>query len=172
MQKENKILYQKAEEELEVLKSIEGHRYGKITSVDENEGTLWVDYENSQLKRSVLAVLANPFHTLAHLKEACIEGYLVKLEFIGNDPKQPVVKEIYMPLGAQIKIQEQADQQTVLHIKADKLILEGRDEVLIKSEETKAQYLGKKNRITEEADDIRSNAWVKNRITGGSVLIN
>ena len=172
MQKQHKLLYKDPETKTEVPRKITGHRYGKITSVDEQEGGIWVDYENSPFERSVPALLANPLHTLVRLKESCIHGYLVKFEFIDNDPEKPVIKEIYMPLDAQIKMEKLEDHQSVLHIKADKLILEGKDVVLIKSRGAKTEYLGEKGRISEEADNIRSNAWVKNRITGGSVLIN
>ncbi len=151
---------------------IEGFRYGKILEIDESSDTIWVDYADNPLKEQLPAKLASPFFSLDNLKEASLRPSLVQLEFMEGDPARPLVRDIHFSLSDQVREKRTEIIEKTVHVKADRIVLEGETEVVIKSGKVQSVYSAKDGKLVEEADDIRSTARLNNKIRGGSVLIN
>lgn len=153
-------------------KKITGFRYGKILDVDENSDTIFVDYAENPLKERLRAKLASPYLTLDDLKEATHRPAVVQLDFIEGDPSKPLVRDIYFSLADQVREKKEEIVEKTVHLKADRLILEGTTEVIIQSGGVRSVYKASEGKLTEEAEKIRSSANRSHRIQGGSVLIN
>lgn len=156
----------------ETYEEIEGFRYGKILEIDEATDTIWVDYADNPLKEQLPAKLASPFLTLDNLKEASLRPSLVQLEFIEGDPAKPLVRDVYFSLSDQAKEKKEEIIEKTVHLKADRIILEGESEVIIRSGNVSSIYKSDEGKLIEKADNIRSTARLNNRIQGGAVLIN
>ncbi len=151
---------------------IDGYRYGKILEIDETAGVLWVDYADNPLKEKLSAQLASPYLTLDNLREASVRPNIAQLEFVEGNPAKPLVRDIYFSLVDQAKEKRGEIVQKTIRLKADRIVLEGDSEVIIKSGNVKTVYKAVEGKLVEEADDIRSTARRNNKVQGGVVLIN
>ena len=151
---------------------ITGFRYGKILGIDEENDIIWVDYAENPLKERLPAKPGCPFLTLDNLKEASLRPNIAQLEFIEGDPGRPLVRDIYFSLADQAREKREEIIKKTVHLKADRIILEGKSEVIIKSGKVKSVYNAEDGKLVEEADDIRSSARINNRVQGGSIVIN
>lgn len=156
----------------ETNEKIEGFRYGKILEIDEATNTIWVDYADNPLKEQLPAKLASPYLTLDNLREASLRPSIVQLEFIEGDPAKPLVRDIYFSLADQAKEKREEIIEKTVHLKADRIILEGESEVIIKSGNVRSIYKSEEATLVEKADNIRSKARLNNKVQGGAVLIN
>lgn len=147
-------------------------RYGTLHGIDEAIGAIWVDYPDNPTNRPLRAGLACPFITLDDLKRARVSVCMVQLNFIENDPSRPLVRDIYFSFVDQVKQQPDETIEKTVHLQAERLILEGTQEVVIKSGKVTTVYKGESGQLIEEADSIRSTAKTRNRLQGGAVLIN
>lgn len=156
----------------ETYDKIEGFRYGKILDIDEDTDTIWVDYADNPLKEQLPAKLASPFLTIDNLREASQRPSIVQLEFIEGDPAKPLVRDIYFSLADQAKEKREKIIEKTVHLKADRIILEGESEVIIRSGNVSSIYKSKEGKLIEKATDIKSTAKRNSRLQGGAVLIN
>lgn len=151
---------------------LEGIRYGEIISVDEEQDRILVNHADNPLHRPLPAVLATSLIDASSLRESMSRISLVQLDFIEGDPTKPVIRDIFFSLVDQVKNSREVITEKTVLIEADRIILDGRTEVVIKSGEVTTVYQGKESRLTVEADHIRSTAKKKNLVQGGSILLN
>jgi hypothetical protein len=151
---------------------IKGYRYGKILEIDVETDTIWVDYPDNPFREHLPAKLANPYLTLDNLKEASLRPNIAQLKFIEGNPARPVIKDIYFSLADQAKEKRGDIIEKTVHLKADRIILEGEREIILQSGNVRTVYNGDTGKLTEKAEEIRSTARLNNKVQGGSVLIN
>ena len=109
---------------------------------------------------------------MKHLKQSSFIANRVQLDFKDGDLLQPVIRDLFFSINALAVSEESKVIEDTIHIKANRIILEGETEVIIKSGEVKTGYHGKRGELETEAENISSTARSKSRINGGSVVIN
>jgi hypothetical protein len=145
--------------------SIGSPRLGRIVKVVMDD--VYVDFSENPYGGPLPAKLGRPF-MLSDIKNA-IENILdVRLEFTDGRPDKPVVTDIYYS----ILDREKQRPVTDMHIVARKIVLEGTEEVVIKSGNASTTYSSRGGRLVEEATQIKSSAVVTNKIQGGSINLN
>ncbi len=156
----------------ETYESIRGFRYGKIIRVDPEFQMAWIDYPDNPLLELLPARIGNPSIKWDMLEQASQTKNMVQLHFQEGDPSKPIITDLFLSTVEKEKTQQTQSHEKVLHVKADRIILEGTTEVIIKSGEVMSRYNAEKGQLIEEADSIRSTAKKRQRIQGGAVLIN
>lgn len=147
-------------------------RLGWITKVDEKKDAIWINYQGNPLQVDLLALLGTPFLTLENLKDAESKNMSVEINFKNNDPQKPIIRDIYFSVAELNKKGQQAPKNKTLYIQADRIVLDGTTEVIIKSGDAKTVYQADGNKISDEADRIDSSAKGSNKIKGGIVKVN
>ena len=146
------------------------YQYGRIKHIDEQDDIIHVSLDKNE-GEIVPAKLANPCLSIEDLKLAIERASLVTVDFNTLDG-HAVVRDIYFSLTDEKKNEKSKGQGETLHIAADKVIIEGKQEVMIKCGESKTVYLARNNKIKHEADKIHSSAKEWNKVQGSSVAIN
>jgi hypothetical protein len=140
-------------------------RIGRIVRVE--NGEVLVDFDGNPEGRPLPARLSRPF--MMSDIETAVENVLdVRLEFIDGRPDRPVVADIYYSILDSGKKTAPKD----IHVVARKIVLEGTEEVVIKSGNAQTTYSALGGRLVEEATQIKSSAVVTNKIQGGSINLN
>ncbi|WP_341659251.1 hypothetical protein [Vibrio sp.] len=136
-------------------------RFGHIKSIHSDNNHLIIDFEGNPSQEPVLAPIGRPF-TRAQINMAIDNQLDCRIEFMEGDLSAPIVRDIYFSLMAKDE----------LIISAERVILEGKEEVVIGSGSAKTKLSGNDGRITTEADYITSNAQKSNKIQGEKVTLN
>ncbi|MCP4296544.1 MAG: hypothetical protein GY786_13150, partial [Proteobacteria bacterium] len=113
---------------------------GRIVKIDFENDIIWVDHNNNSSGRPIAAELASPFVTLKHLKRTSFIANKVQLDFKNGDPLQPVIRDIFFSINDLELNKDRKIVEETLHIKADRIILEGASEVIIRSGDVKTTY--------------------------------
>lgn len=143
---------------------------GWIVLVDPKMDQVWVDFQGNPTGKPLLAKLGRPFY-LDDLKRAQEQVQDVRLEFVGNEVRIPVIQDIYYSI---LKRAEQEDNvpQKDLYLKGRRIVLEGTEQIILKSGETVTIYDGKSGQISAKARTMVSTASLKNRIRAGHLSLN
>lgn len=147
------------------VKKITSSRIGKIVKI--TNGNVFVNYDENPFTEPLNAKLGRPF-MLSDIEIALENIQDIRLEFIDNSPDKPVITDIYYSVLEKEKKKGLQD----LHIIGRKIILEGSEEIVIKSGNAKTTYRARDGKLIEEATQIKSSAVVTNKVQGGSVSIN
>lgn len=145
-------------------------RFGWITSIDQEKEVIMVDYEGNPFNQPIPAKPGRPF-LLQDLKKALKRVQSIRIDFEANRASSPVISDIYYSVFDQEQTLEET-QKKEIHIQAQRIILEGAQEVLIKSGSVSTRYTAKTGKLKEQAEYVSSNARISNKIKGGSVSLN
>ncbi len=166
--KENRVLTRIIEKTRK--DEVNGIQFGRITRIDWENNLIFVVLKNEQ-NREISTRLANPYIDMNDLNWSLSRSGLVEVDF-NTASGQPVIRDIHFSITQDKKAVENGERKKVLHIAADRIVIEGRIEVIIKSGNAKTVYQSKDGRLKEEADKIHSSATETNKILGSSVTIN
>ncbi len=137
-------------------------RFGTITAINESLDSVRIDFEGNPFGQPISARLGRQFKK-AELQAAIDNQFHCRVEFINGDVSLPVVTDILF------SILDDADE---LVIKAKKIIIEGEQELIVKSGETQTRYSGRDARVTTKGKYVTSQAEKAQKIQGGTVAIN
>ncbi|MCK6263550.1 hypothetical protein KP803_09730 [Vibrio sp. ZSDE26] len=137
-------------------------RFGTITEIYKANGAVKVDFEGNVLGQPIMARLGRSF-TLSELTMAVDNQLNCRVEFIGADLTLPVITDIFFSI---------LDESEELTIRANKLVLETKSELVLRSGETETRYSGRDGRVTTKGRFITTQADKANKIQGGTVSIN
>ena len=144
-------------------------RFGQIVHLDEKEGQVWVNYQGNPGEEPCVAQLGRPFF-LKDLRRAWRSVQAVRLTFVEQDPQKPVIQDIYYSILETEK--KEGLEKEEIHIKTKRLILEGTEEVFIRSGEAMTRYVAKGGKRQDSANSISSQAQRNYTIRGGNVNVN
>ncbi|WP_255956671.1 hypothetical protein [Vibrio campbellii] len=136
-------------------------RIGRITELNQDTARVKVEFEHNPLNQPVWAMLGRAFsYDAIHM---AIDNKLdCRIEFISDDLELPTVVDIYMSL---LGVDE-------LVIKAKRVVLDGEDEVVIRSGSAQSKYSGCDSRVSTSADHINSTAERMQKIQGSKISLN
>ena len=136
-------------------------RIGRITELNQDNVRVKVEYDHPPLSQPVWAMLGRAFsHDAIHM---AIDNKLdCRIDFISDDLELPTVVDIYMSLLG-------ADE---LVIKAKRVVLDGEDEVVIRSGIAQSKYSGCDSRVSTSAEHITSSAERMQKIQGSKISLN
>lgn len=151
---------------------ITGFRYGSVIKLEPQMDFVWIDYQGNPFKERLPARIDNPKVTFELLEEAIQYEHLIKLRFDEGDPSKPLVDDVLFSATNSKSVPAGDISEKTIHVKADRIVLEGNKEVIIRCGEVEMRLLAAKGQLVQEAKTIRSMAKKRYRIQGGSVLVN
>lgn len=154
------------------LDRIDEPRFGRIVDVDMDNNAIWVDYIGNPLKKTLLVSTVSSIISIDEIKQAMLKNSLVQLNFVNGSPVEPIISDIFVSIKDKRTTKVKNLEDKTLLIKADRLILEGTTEVIIRSGKAKTIYQANGGKLMEEAERIDSSAQVRNSIKGGSIALN
>ncbi|GLT17169.1 hypothetical protein GCM10007938_09460 [Vibrio zhanjiangensis] len=134
---------------------------GWVKGIHSDNQHLVIDFMGNTSQEPVLAAIGRAF-TRAQINMAIDNELDCRIEFIGDDLACPILTDVYLSLMAKDE----------LIISADRVVLEGKEEVVIGSGSTETKFSGNDGRIKTKADYITSNAEKSNKIRGAKVTLN
>ena len=136
-------------------------RIGWITELNQDDARVKIEFEHNPLNQPVWATLGRAFSRDAiHM---AIDNKLdCRIDFISDDLEFPTVVDIYMSLLGSEE----------LVIKAKRVVLDGEDEVVLRSGSTQSKYSGCDGRVSTSADHITSSAERMQKIQGLKISLN
>ncbi|MCG8333069.1 MAG: hypothetical protein MJE63_01025 [Proteobacteria bacterium] len=170
--KSNGKALEKVVHQFEKGHTINGYRYGKVIKIDEELELAWINYPENPLFENQPAGIGAPGVTLEALKKAMSANHLVKLSFENSDPSRPVVVDLFCSVSEKKEQEKDLPKEKIVDVKADHIVLDAAKSLIIKCGEVEARFDAAKGQFVIEADSIRSTAEKRQRIQGGSVLIN
>ncbi|MER2497049.1 hypothetical protein [Vibrio neptunius] len=133
----------------------------KIKEIHSEGKQVRVEIRGKACEQPTWAVLGKLF-TCAELHLAIDNQLDCLIEFVDDDPSIPSLTDIYFSLLGQEEI----------IITAERMILEGKQELTVISGETETKYSDNDGRITTKATHITSQAEKVNRIRGSKIELN
>ena len=137
-------------------------RFGTIIGINESLDSVRVDFEGNPFGQPISARLGRNFKK-AELQLAIDNRFQCRIEFINDDISLPMVTDILFSI---------LDDSDELVLKAKRIVIEGEQEVMVRSGDTETRYSGRDNRVTTKAKYITSQAEKAQKIQGGTVAIN
>ncbi|MCP4295515.1 MAG: hypothetical protein GY786_07905 [Proteobacteria bacterium] len=145
--------------------------FGRIVSLDVDRNQILVDFKNNPSEEALEAKLVNPLIYLEDLEESLDRTEYILLDFEDGKFDRPLIRDIYFSVADQNK-RLQGKKGGTVHIRAERIILEGEESVTIKSGDTSTTYIAGRSEISTEGRQIRSSATLLNQLKGGSIDLN
>ncbi len=143
---------------------------GQIVRVDRKNELIWISCPEKSDKE-IPTRLGSLYITLEDILNSNQRISLAVVDF--NAPgKWPIIRDVYCSLNESRKTQTSELEGRKIHIKADEIVLEGKQQVTIKSGDTQTMFKAKGGKLIQLANKIRSVAKQENKIQGGAVRIN
>jgi hypothetical protein len=136
-------------------------RIGWVKEIHPENHRVKVDFYGNAYGQPVWAALGRGF-TRSEIHLAIDNQLDCRIEFVGEDLDVPILTDIYLSL---------AEQQELV-IKAKRVVLEGKEEVTIRSGEVATKFSGNDGRITTKATYISSRAEKVHKIQGSKITLN
>ncbi len=136
-------------------------RFGFISSFNNSNDTVKVDFEGNPFLQPISAKLGRSFRK-AEIEMAIKSKLNCRIEFINHDISLPMVTDIYFSM---------IDSEEVV-LRLNKLTIETDQELILKSAETETRYSGRDGRITTRAKYITSQAEKAQKIQGSTIAFN
>lgn len=150
---------------------IEGARAGKIVNIDE-KGQAFVDFPGNR-QGPVAARFTNSI-TLERLNHAASVGQEILLVFENNDPELPIIINTLYSLLDEITesstIALQTERPKDVLIDGKRVTFDAKEELILRCGD--ASIALRNSKIFIRGKDVISRARRRNKIKGGSVLIN
>lgn len=136
-------------------------RFGKILAFNKKNDTLKIDFEGNPLNQPVWGKIGRLFHT-EEINLAIDNQLACRIEFISNDLTLPILTDIYFSIF----------EEKELRIKAGSIVLEGEENLTLKSGTTSTVYHSKNGHVTTSASHINSEAERTHKIKGKTICLN
>ncbi len=136
-------------------------RFGKIVGIGESN-SVRVDFDGNPFGQPISARLGRQFQR-AELQAALDNQFHCRIEFIGGDVSLPLVTDVLFSI---------LDERDELVIKAKRVVIEGEQELVVRSGDSETRYSGRDNRVSTKAKYVTSQAEKANKLQGGTVAIN
>lgn len=136
-------------------------RFGRIVQVHPEHNKVSVDFDGNSMGTPIWAAIGRAF-TRAEIHLAIDNQLTCKIEFLANDPTLPILTDVYCSL---------LGEETMV-IKAERVVLEGKQEVMVRSQDTSCQYNGRTGRITTKAQFVTTEAEKTQKIKAQKIDLN
>ncbi|MCG9678643.1 hypothetical protein L1D31_11085 [Vibrio sp. Isolate23] len=136
-------------------------RIGWVKEVHPESHRVKIDFFGNNYGQPVWAALGRGF-TRSEIHLAIDNQLDCRIEFVGDDLDVPILTDIYLSLA----------ERKELVIKAERVVLEGTEEVTIGSGNVTTKFSGNDGRITTKATYISSHAEKVHKIKGSKVTLN
>ncbi|PKF50037.1 hypothetical protein [Enterovibrio nigricans] len=137
-------------------------RFGHIVSLNETRDSVKVEFEHNPFGQPLSAKLGRAFRK-AEIEMAIASHLTCRIEFVNNDIGLPVVTDIFFSM---------LDDSDEVVLRANKLVIDTSQELVVKSGETETRYSGRDNRISTKAKYVTSQAEKAQKIQGGTISFN